>query len=406
MEIAQDHLFSGFGWSALGYSQGPNPTFRQLAALGGVPLLTFVLVFTNAFWALGFCRKSGRNSSRMEHVLRVACVGGIILFVHGLGMLLLREADTANGLQVGVIQTDFALEMKMDAEYTQEMVRNAADKSRALAVNTPVDLIVWPESAIMTQVEDPGIRFQLEALAKDIKTPLFTGAERTEPHTGQSLNSSYLFDAEGKPGDYYDKVHLAPFGEYFPFSNYVPVLKEMVPAIGDLAQGTEQKVFPIKDRTFGPLICFEVLFGDLAERLREKGADFLVVITNLGWFGESSAIRQEFELARMRAVETRLPVVHCANTGISGMFDPYGRFSMVNLCFPDGVHADTIRPGLSPENLIKNRLAGAFTVPRPGVRPLPVSPRHFQYVFVLGSVLLLIAACGFPRQNDSVKDKA
>ena len=402
MEIAQAHLFSGFGWSALAYSQGPDLPFLQLAALGGAPLLTFILVFSSAYLGLDF---SGFRS-KSERILRVVCFGGIILFVHGLGIQFLREADTTNGLRVGVIQTNFALEMKLDSEYTEEMVRNSAEKSRVLVAQTPVDLLVWPESAIMGQVDVPEIQWQINALAKDTKTPLFTGAERTDPISGDAMNSSYLFEKDGTIQGFYDKVHLAPFGEYVPFSGMFPFLKNVVPAIGDMAQGTEQKVFKVGAHTFGSLICFEVLFGGLAERLRAQGADFLVVITNLGWFGESCAIQQEFELARMRAVETRLPVVHCANTGISGVFDPYGRFQMVNQCFPESTSAANIRNDLSPNELIRHRLAGTFTLPKPGWRPLPFSPHFFQCVSGSGALLLLCLGLFFTlRVKENKKDK-
>ena len=402
MEIAQAHLFTGFGWSAIAYSQGPDLPLLQLAALGGAPLLTFILVFTSAYLGLDF---SGSRSIS-ERILRVVCFGGIILFVHGLGMQFLREADTTNGLRVGVIQTNFALEMKLDPEYTEEMVRNSAEKSRALSAQTPVDLIVWPESAIMGPVDDPEIQWQINALLKEIKTPLFCGAERTDPISGGDLNSSYLFEKDGTAQGFYDKVHLAPFGEYVPLSNFLPFLKNMVPAIGDLAQGTEQKVFKVGEHTFGPLICFEVLFGELAEQLRAQGSDFLVVITNLGWFGETSAIPQELELARMRAVETRLPVVHCANTGISGVFDPYGRFQMVNQCFPESTRCAEIRSDLKPDDLIRQRLAGAFTLSKPVLRPLPFSPRYFQCIFGTGTLLLLGLGVFFSkRAKSSQEDK-
>jgi apolipoprotein N-acyltransferase len=293
---------------------------------------------------------------------------------------------------VGVFQSNFPLEMKWDPEYTVEMVRNAAEKSRKLAENESVDLFVWPETLVMDELTVPKIYDEIATLTQTTGAALFTGSQRLAPETGRSRNSSFLVTAEGTVQGYYDKIHLAPFGEYVPFGEYIPFIQTVVPIISDVEPGSDVRVFPLDGRTLGPLICFEVLFSDMSECLRREGADFLVVITNLGWFGASNALEQELEQARLRAVETRLPLVHSANTGISGVFDPWGRFTGMNAMVTSYGTFHRLRGDLSPRDTKRFRILGAMALAEPGPRPVPWRPQRLPQAAVLASVVLLAGA--------------
>jgi len=351
-------------------------------------------VLCNGLAAFAIAEKGKRR------FLRIAAAGAVVGIGHGGGLLLLDTPDyQAMPLNVGIVQTDFPLEMKWDREYSEEMVRNMAEKSRLLAKYEPVNLFVWPESAIMQDLETPAIFKQVVALTRETGAALFAGSQRFNRETKGSTNSGFLVDAEGRIVDCYDKIHLAPFGEYAPLSKYLPFIQRIVPAIGDLEAGTELKVMKTAGRTFGPLICFEVLFGDLAEQLRGRGADFLVVITNLSWFGASCAIPQEFELGRMRAVETRLPLVHCANSGVSGVFDPWGRFTGIKTAFDLSGRYMKFREDVTPRQLIMHRIVGALPVSAPGKRPIPYGPRVFPWIALVAVAGLVGWGTFLPRKR-------
>ncbi len=401
MEFLQAHLFSGFGWGAAAYSQGPNLLLAQWAAVGGAPLVSAIVAACNAWIAASISGWIDGGERRGLFAARpLACAGILMAVAHGIGWWMIDKPDYASRpFSAGIIQTNFSLEMKWDREYTAEMVRNAAQKSRWLAQHERVDLFVWPEAAVMANVDDPRIWPELSGLVKDTKAYLFTGAGHDNEKTGGSPNSSCLIDPDAAVVDYYDKVHLVPFGEYVPFAKYFPFIQQVVPAIGDVEFGSELKILKARGRSFGPLICFEVLYANLAERLRRMGADFLVVITNLGWFGQSSAIPQEYELARMRAIETRLPLVHCANTGISGVFDPWGRFAPVAGVFgPTGMYAN-YAGRIAPEQTVMQRLAASLPVSAPAKRPVPYGPVAFPWVALVASGLLLLCAALKPQEG-------
>lgn len=381
LEALQANLFTGFGWTALGYTQGQNPWVLQLAAIGSVSLLGFILALSNALIALAWLDPEHRGWRTGALVLLLATS-------HGLGFLLLDEAEVSEKpLRVGLYQSNYSLEFKWDPDYRYELVERAADKSRALHAFEPADLFVWPEALILADIEDPRIAATINGLVQTTGAQLLTGAQRTE--LGKYYNTAYLIDRTGGAADYYDKVHLAPFGEYVPLSEYFPFVDKIVPTIGDLEAGDALTVFDVDGRNAGPLICFEVLFSPMAESLRAKGADFLVVITNLAWFGRSNAILQELELARMRAVETRLPLIHASNTGVSGVFDPYGRFTPVDIYLSPTGQAFRVPTDAPMQDRIMQRLVGTVKVPEPAPRPIPTLPWLFPWLCGGATVVLL-----------------
>ena len=413
MEKLQATLFTGFGWSALAYSQGPNLAVLQWAALGGGTLIAFGIAAANGGLAAAWTAGYGKRKAGLAAGSVVLVVGG-----HAAGYAWLDEPRYGEEpFQAAMVQSNFSQQMKWDAQFHEAMVEISADASRALAEDTSPDLFVWPEALIMPPFIrhdeeeelrisfEPGIGRLLGEFAGDTDAPLFTGAQRRDPDTTYWYNSSHLLDAEGSPKQVYDKVHLTPFGEYVPLGDYLPFVDQIVPAMGDLHPGDELKVMEASGRAFGPLICFEVLFAPMAETLRDDGADFLVVITNLGWFGASAALEQELDIARLRAVETRLPLVHVGNTGITGVFDPYGRFDVAEQYFQTGpvepgqglprieeaVPFEAPTPGATQDR----RIGDVLPVAEPGERVLDYGPPFFPYV--AGLLLLLTAVWAFFR---------
>ena len=122
----------------------------------------------------------------------------------------------------------------------------------------------------------------------------------------------------------YDKIHLVPFGEYVPLRSFLRFAHKLVVGIGDFSPGDTLTLFSLPQSTFGFLICYEIIFPDLAQRYGRAGVGFLVNITNDAWFGRTGAPWQHFSMAVFRAIENRISVVRSANSGISGIIEPTG----------------------------------------------------------------------------------
>lgn len=322
MEWIQGRLFTGFCWAALGFSQGPDVWFAQVASLVGVIGLSGVLAAVN----LGLAQAILVRQARWK---LFAIAAGLAALVHLVGLSLYGadQRDTSD-YTVGMYQSHYPQHMKWDPDFQEEMLEMAMVQSHAVLDAEPAQLLVWPEALVMDDFRSPRTLEQLQSFTAATGTPLFTGAVRRDVETGDAYNSSALIRPDGTY-DYYDKVHLAPMGEYIPFEKYLSFVRGFG-ANGGMTPGKEQVVLEANGRKFGPLICFEVLFAPQASRCRQLGADFLVVVTNLAWFGQSNILAQELEIARFRAIENRLPLVQCANSGVSAIIDPYGRIAVID----------------------------------------------------------------------------
>jgi apolipoprotein N-acyltransferase len=374
MEWLMAHWFGGFGWSALGYSQGACLPIAQWAAGSNVSVISLLIVLVNLLLALVLFERPRWGRLAMTAVLMVIVVAG------GYLSLTLDQPDPAEAkrqpFKVGVIQPSVSQEIKWDPYFDDFIVNMLETQTRALAKNGPLDLVVWPEAAVPGDLSREKTLEPLRQLTKDTGASLLTGITRDDAKTRKSFNSACLISPQGEVTGVYDKVHLAPFGEYIPFEEWFPFLRGI--AFGGVDAGEELKVFQVGDRKTGPLICFEVLFAPLSKELKRKGADFLVIMTNLAWFGKSNAMLQELEQARFRAIETGLPLVHCGNTGISGVFDGSGRFVPVtDLVRKDGSLVQYPPDRIAPAMVQTERLVGTFTL------PAPIKGMHLQGHVVL-----------------------
>ena len=363
MEWLMARWFSGFGWGALGYSQGACLPIAQWAAMAGdVSFVSFFIVFVNALLALVLFEP--------KRLLRFVMAAALVAVIITVGNWRLTRSSLPDGeskfptLKVGMVQPSVSQEIKWDP-YFDDFIMNMMElQTRAIAKEGPLDLMVWPEAAVPGDLSREKTLEPLRALTRDTGASLITGITRDDIAARKSYNSACLLTPEGRVAGVYDKVHLAPWGEYIPFEEWFPFLRGI--AYGGVDAGEELKIFQVGQRKAGPLICFEVLFAPLSKELKRKGADFLVVMTNLAWFGRSNALLQELELARFRAIETGLPLVHSSNTGISGVFDGYGRFlSVSSFVHKDGTLTNYSPERISPAMVQQERLVGRLDLPAP-----------------------------------------
>ena len=202
--------------------------------------------------------------------------------------------------------------------------------TRLAAFDSP-DLIIWPETSFQDYFDaDNEMTQSVLALARSIGIPILLGAN-TEEGT-RSFNSAILISQKGEIAGRYDKLHLVPFGEYVPFSDRFPFLCRLVLGeLGEFTAGEEYKIFKLSaisyqlSAKFATLICFEDIFPEISKKFIQKGAQFLVVITNDAWYGRSGAAYQHAACSVFRAIENRVPIVRCANTGYSCFIDSCGR---------------------------------------------------------------------------------
>lgn len=335
-------LLTGFPWLNIGYAQidGPIAGWAPLLGVHGMAFLSaFVAAAVASLWQPA--RKTGPGS-------RHALAAGIALALAAAGWPLSRidwSAPSGDPLNVRLVQGNIEQSQKFDpALLEQSLVRHLDLTSMAPAPGVPApQLVILPETVlpIFQDQLDPRIWDTWRSVAAQRNTVIAMGVPLHDRVDGRDryTNSVMGFDGNtpveqlmtGTTAMRYDKRHLVPWGEYVPpgFHWFVDMLN--IP-LGDFDRGApRQTPFPVGGQHIAFNICYEDLFGpDLLPALQpgpngEPGATILVNVSNLGWFGDTWALRQHLQIGRLRTIETARPMLTSTNTGITAAIDARGR---------------------------------------------------------------------------------
>ena len=348
----------GFSWLGLGYSQAGNLAVIQIAEYTGAYGVSAWIVFVNTglFILLrGLYASEALAGLRMRVSIVLLCVSGLCL---GYGFYILeRPAPPANTeVKVALVQGNIAQHLKWDRSYRNEVMSIYRRLTRDAAESQP-DLIVWPEAvtpfyfSLDTKQSQRVVDIVRESGAAFLLGSPFQKFEGGKP---KLLNSAFFLSPDGEVKGRYDKIHLVPFGEFVPFQKFLWFVNKMATGVSDFRRGDDPKVFSLplngekEAAGFGVSICFEITFPNLTRQPVKNGAQFLVNITNDAWFGKSAASYQHMDMAVLRAVENRTPIVRVANTGVSGFIDATGKIHQATGLFVEATVVASIRPRLGP----------------------------------------------------------
>jgi apolipoprotein N-acyltransferase len=322
-EYLRGFLFGGFPWIPLGNSMVTLLPVAQLAsALGVYGLSLFVAVINAGFAAAALAAGRTRLISAAAPIALIAVVsvwGGLRVS----SAVLTREGSP---VKVGLVQANIAQADKWNPARAGTIVERYLEMTRQAAAGG-ADLIIWPESATPFYFdEEPTGQKLVRDAARAAGRPLLFGSDEMERGaTARYFNAAFMLDSSGATAAVYRKIHLVPFGEYVPFQDALFFVKPLVEAVSAFTPGTRVTMMPAHGHMMSTAICYEVTYPSLIRQGVLNGAELLTTITNDAWYGESSAPFQHFEMAAMRAIEQGRYLVRAANTGISGIVDPYGR---------------------------------------------------------------------------------
>jgi apolipoprotein N-acyltransferase len=322
-EFARGTWFGGFPWVNLGYSQATVIPIAQVASLIGVYGLSGVVALVSA--ALVYAAHPGAR----RRLTRPAIAIGMVLVATAWGAR--RVADgrlvrAGEPLPIGLVQGNVQQDQKWDPAHRTEIVARHIRLTREAAARG-ARFIVWPESSTPFHFEeDRRAAEAVRRLARETGTPLLVGSDQIERgRTPRYYNAAFLVGPDGRTLATYRKIHLVPFGEYVPLKRLLFFVGPIVEAVADFSPGDEVTMLPVGNRSVSTAICYEVVYPSLIRQAVLAGSELLTTITNDAWYGYSSAPHQHFQQATLRAVEQGRYLVRAANTGISGIVDPYGR---------------------------------------------------------------------------------
>jgi len=375
LEYLRSILFTGFPWFLLGHTQYRNLPFVQIADVTGVYGVTFALGMVNGFVADVVLQRLGRGarkdalkvplSAGPRPLLVRGCAAGLLVaLLYAYGFIRLGECVLSPGPKVCLVQGNIPQSLKNspregDAARVLQLHLDLSMQARG----RDVDLLVWPETSMPAI---PAAAAAVRQMARGIGSHLLIGSIGYEREPKRIFNSAYYFSPEARFLGRYDKIHPVVFGEYTPLAEYLPFLKRLRPAImgPDLSPGMYRSPFVLARpgkpaRRFVVTICYEDTEPRVARRLIRGGADFMVNVTNDGWFPSDAEVAQHLAICTFRAIENRVPIARCANTGISAFIRPTGAIQS-RLLVRGRYRGDDVQ-GILTDTLQMGNQAGLYT---------------------------------------------
>ena len=345
LEFLRSNLsFLALPWALLAHSQYQSPTTIQIASVTGAYGVSFLIMAVNsAVCAVVLPLLISAADTQITYYrlpskrFRAVLFCTVVLFVTGtlvFGHLSISNQNTERHIKVAVVQGNIDREKKRHLKKNgQHIMQRHELLTMKAAADTP-ELIVWPEAAT------PGFLLKNKSLMRQMTTIIrqadthfligsseyakFAGNPKDRSKTG---NTALYFSPAGKILDQYLKIQLVPFGEYLPYQNIIPWPEFIAPSQTYFeVPGKDFTLFELDSNRFGVIICWEIVFPGLFRTFVKNGANFMLNITNEGWFG-ATALNQMVSISVFRAVENRVSLARAANTGISCFIDPFGRIT-------------------------------------------------------------------------------
>lgn len=331
-ELARGYVLTGFPWALVGHIWIDTPVAQAAALLGPVGLTLITLL-------------AAAGLARLRAVPVAAALAGVAA-AWGYGLWALSQPlPAAQGITLRLVQPAAEQRTKWDPDLAQQFL----DRLLAFtAVKPAPDLVIWPETALPYLLErHPDLATEIAAAGNG--APVALGMQRVLGVQG--WNNLSVIGPDGQISASYDKHHLVPFGEYIPFGDLLFEwldISAFAPVAGNgYSAGTGPQLLDLGPKLGRvlPLICYEAVFPqDLRGTERP---DWLLQITNDAWFGTQSGPFQHAAQARLRAIETGLPLVRVANTGVTAVYDARGRITAA-LDFGIAAYLDAVLPGALP----------------------------------------------------------
>ncbi len=353
-----------YPWLTLGYTQAYNHYLIQISDIGGVWLISFLIVWVNVliFFAIDSAKR--KHKIAFVHFIRnkyLLTALGLVFFGYIYGFFRTSQFDAFDllekypKLRVAIVQPNINPWRKWDTSPLHQIEIHQQVQDSLISIYSNIDLVVWSETAITFLDLDVNAYHNFEqfhSLIKNKNLSLLTGfADFVIHQTRDSIRftTKFLYGDTTKPYDTYNsilllnpigkqeyqiyhKMRLTPFGEQIPYSQILGFAKKFLEwnvGISSWAKGEEQKILNLRTRTksanISPIICIESIYPNFVRSSVKLGGNIIAIITNDGWYDHTFGPEQHFLIAQFRAIENRRFVVRCANTGISGFIDPSGK---------------------------------------------------------------------------------
>lgn len=391
LEMLVARLFGGFPWNLLGTSQYRMLPLVQIASVTGVYGVSFLVVWFSVSLAVALLVLGSLPDRTMAWRRPLVFPALLLVAVTGSGFLVIQRTPApTRQLAVALVQPSIPQTVIFDPDASTnrfEVLLRLTEQALA----TRPDLVVWPEASLPHGLSRENLDLLVSRI-RDAGAWLIFGSDDAESLVDargrtieRAYNAAFLVGPDGRVADSYRKQRLVMFGEYIPFGRWFPFLQRLAPIGDGFHPGPGPVDFQLGSlaATASVLICFEDNFPHQARLHARPGVDFLVNITNDGWFGRSAAQWQHNANAVFRAIENGLPLVRACNNGVSCWIDPLGRLHSPRLrdgrdVYDAGFDTVTLALG-SVGRTLYNRLGDVFGWTCVALALVALAPRRLRF---------------------------
>lgn len=342
LEMARAYVATGFPWFLLGHTQYQWQTLIQITDITGVYGISFLIAAVNSYILFILVRrviqKIPRRQSRPQVIL-----WGLVILVLGLAVLIyghfrIKSLQFKSGPKIGIVQANIEQSLKLNRNRGSEIYDKHLNLSLQLTKEKP-DLIVWAETMFpyLVRVGSESLEY-LKETVRMCQTDMIIGSVSDDAVSSDDLklyNSAYFISAQGEILGRYDKTHLVPVSEALPLRDTLPWLEKVVLSLSELKRlptlnpGKNLQPFQWHNYKFGILICYESIFPELNREMVRQGSQFIINISNDGWFRDGAELEQILAISVFRAVENKIGFIRATNTGISAFISPLGKMNIL-----------------------------------------------------------------------------
>ncbi|MFC9244567.1 apolipoprotein N-acyltransferase [Streptomyces sp. NPDC057136] len=332
IELVRSWEGLGGPWGLLGASQWDFAPALRVASVGGVWLVSLLVLAVNTAVVLLLVSPPARTTAAASLVVCALAVGAVWTWA--------PQPERTGQVRIAVVQPGVV----EGTDSVQRRLARSAELTRGLA-GRDVDLVVWGESSVGVDLTgSPATAARIAELSRRVGAEVLVNTDARQTDAAERtgiFKSAVLVGPDGPTGDRYDKMRLVPFGEYIPFRSMLGWATSVGKAAGeDRLRGTRQVVMDLPGADgprLGPLVCFESAFPDMSRQLVRDGAQVLIAQSSTSTFQHSWAPGQHASLGALRAAESGRPMVHATLTGTSAVYGPQGE----RVGSPLGTHAST-----------------------------------------------------------------
>ena len=341
IEYFRTYGIIGFPWVSIANTQTDYLILIQNAELFGIYGISLWILILNVI-----LYKIIRNRLIIKKKISLVILSILIFLVPwltGLALYLNTEINKNNNLSIGIVQPNIKLEEKKNGSFNKNFnkILNLSNNLK----DEKIDLIIWPESALPAYLLKAESSFRKIQIMLGDSTKLITGTTLFDKKDKKRVvyNSIAYIDNK-KIIDYYNKIQLVPMAEYVPWSNIFSFLVDLNIGQSNFSKGDEFNIFKYNNFNFGSVVCYESTFPWIFKEFSKNGAEFMIIVTNDGWYESGPEPQQHSRQSIFRAIETRKPIVRCANTGISMIIDQAGNINCKLKLNKEGVLKASIFP--------------------------------------------------------------